>query len=299
MTGAKLHHYVSQFHLRRFADADGKLWVWDKQTDRVFPTLPGRVAAETQFYRLTQYAADGHDPLTMEKQLSKLEGDVAAITGQWLDWLPDMSPLDVVPIPRTNRKIVALYLAVQFLRTLDTREILSVLVGLDRGELVLPAEARELHTELMWDQGQIELLAKRFRRSIWIFARSTTATPYVTSDNPMAFRTADNRQWLRAGILSHGTSLVYPLSPQKMLYCHPPRGKFRALRKFANAASPVVLTDEMVDSENCGQVFMASRFLISNRAQFDIERAFAKTIGKDINTPPSASNRESFPPIAK
>lgn len=287
MTGPKLHHYVPQFHLRRFADADGKLWVWDKQTDGVFQTLPGRIAAETQFYRLTQYEADGHDPLTMEKQLSELEAEVAAITGQWLDWFPEMSSLEVVPIPFANRKIVAQYLAVQLLRTLDTREILSMLVGLDRGEPVSDVEARELHTELMWNQGQIELLAKRFRRSIWIFARNATATPYVTSDNPMAFRTADNRQWLRGGILSHGTYLVYPLSQQVMLYCHPPHGKFRALRKFANAVSPVLLTDEMVDSENSGQVFMASRFLISNRAQFDTERAFAKTIGTDINAPRS------------
>ena len=288
MTGPKLHHYVPQFHLRRFADADGKLWVWDKQTDRVFPTLPGRIAAETQFYRLTQYEADGHDPLTMEKQLSELEADVAAITGQWLEWLPDMSPLDVVPIPRANRKIVALFLAVQFLRTLDTREILSMLVERDRGEPVSPAEARELHTELMWDQGQIEMLAKRFRRSIWIFARNTTATPYVTSDNPLAFRTGDNRQWRRAGIMSRGTYLVYPMSPTVMLYCHPPEGKFRALRKFANAVSPVVLIDEMVESENSGQVFMASRFLISNRPRFDDERAFASTIGTDIYAPPPA-----------
>ena len=287
MSAPKLHHYVPQFHLRRFADNDGKLWVWDKQADRVFPTLPGRIAAETHFYRLSQYEAAGHDPHTMERQLSALEAEVAAITDQWLQWLPDMAPLDVVPIPPANRRIVALFLAVQFLRTLDTREILSALVELDRGEAVSPFEARELHTELMWDEDQIELLAKRFRRSIWVFARNTTATPFVTSDNPMAFRTGDNRQWLRARIVSRGTYLVYPMSPQVVLYCHPPHGKFRALRKFANVVLPVVLSDEMVESENSGQVFMASRFLISNRGRFDEVRAFAKTIGTDIYAPKS------------
>lgn len=34
--------------------------------------------------------------------------------------------------------------------------------------------------------------------------------PFATSDNSMAFRTGDNRQWLRAGILAAGTDLVYP-----------------------------------------------------------------------------------------
>jgi hypothetical protein len=41
----------------------------------------------------------------------------------------------------------------------------------------------------------------------------------------------------------------------------------------------------MVESENSGQVFMASRFVISPRNNFDRERAFAKTIGTDIYAP--------------
>jgi hypothetical protein len=53
MNAPKLHHYVPQFHLRRFADARGRFWVWDKTSDRMFGTRPGRIAAETQFYRLT------------------------------------------------------------------------------------------------------------------------------------------------------------------------------------------------------------------------------------------------------
>jgi hypothetical protein len=38
----------------------------------------------------------------------------------------------------------------------------------------------------------------------------------------------------------------------------------------------------MVRSENSGQVFMASRFLFSNRGEFEEERAFAKTIGTNF-----------------
>ncbi|MES1972777.1 MAG: DUF4238 domain-containing protein [Pseudomonadota bacterium] len=289
MNAPKLHHFVPQFHLRRFTDDKGQLWVWDKHTDRVFAAGPGGIAAETQFYRLTQYEPDGHDPLTMEKQLSEMESEVSMITGQWLEWLADMAPLDVVPIPRINRWIVARFLAVQLLRTLDTREILAALLEIDRGSPLTPQEVREHHTELIWDPGQIELLARRFRRSIWLFARNDGATPFVTSDNPMAFRTSDNRQWLRAGILSSGTYLVYPMSPRVMLYCHPRQGKFRKLGRFADCVSPVVFTDEMVEGENSGQVFMASRFLISNRGQFDTERAFAKTIGTDIHAPAPAA----------
>lgn len=282
MSTAKRHHYVPQFHLRRFADETGRLWAWDKQTDRIFQTEPGSVASATHFYRLTQYEPFGHDPLTMEKQLSGLEGEVASITADWLLRLEGMAPFEVLPIPRINRRVVALHLAVQYLRTADTREILAALMEADRGTTVTERELREAHTELIWDQGIVERFAKRFRRSIWIFARNDSATPLLTSDNPIAFRTGDNRRWLRAGMLSGATYLVYPLSPRAVLYCHPPLGPFHNIRRFANCLSPVRLSDEMVESENGGQVFMASRFVFSNRSLFDAERMFAKTIDAGI-----------------
>ncbi|MBA2933070.1 DUF4238 domain-containing protein [Sphingomonas sp. CGMCC 1.13654] len=282
MNAPKLHHYVPQFHLRRFADSKGCLWVWDKQNDRIFSAPPAGMAAETHFYRLTQYEGLGYDPAMMEHQLSSLEAAMAAVTGQWLDWLPDMAPLDRLPIPRANRRAVALFLAVQVLRTRDTRDILSALVELDRGTRPSQQEERELHTELIWDEKLVETLARRFSRSIWIIGLNDSGTPFVTSDNPVAFRTADNRQWRRAAILERGTYLVYPLSPTAILYCHPPHGHFRALRRFADSVSPVTFTQSMVESDNSGQTFMATRFLMSSRQNFEAERAFAATVGTDI-----------------
>ena len=34
--GNNLHHYVPQFYLNRFVDPDGLLWVYDKDTNRIF-----------------------------------------------------------------------------------------------------------------------------------------------------------------------------------------------------------------------------------------------------------------------
>lgn len=288
MSAPKLHHYVPQFHLRRFADELGRLWAWDKGSDRIFPTSSGGIAAQNQFYRLTQFEASGHDPVTMEKQLSEMEGEVSLITDQWLKWLADMRPLEKVPIPRINRWIIARYLAVQMLRTLDTRELMSAMAEMDRGAPVDARDARELHTALMWDPHIVERFAKRFRRSVWVFARNDSATPFVTSDNPVAFRSPDNRQWLRSLALVPGAYLVFAISPGVVLYCHPRVGPFRKLGKFADCLSPVVLDDGMVESENSGQVFMASRFVLSNRPDFAAERAFAPTIGTDIHAPSSA-----------
>jgi hypothetical protein len=56
----------------------------------------------------------------------------------------------------------------------------------------------------------------------------------------------------------------------------------RKLSQFAVCLSPVVMDDDMVESENSGQVFIASRFVFSERENFAAERAFASTIGTDI-----------------
>lgn len=47
----------------------------------------------------------------------------------------------------------------------------------------------------------------------------------------------------------------------------------------------MTFTEEMVASENGGQVFMASRFVISSRDGFDREREFAKSVGTDLYEP--------------
>lgn len=278
MNAPKLHHYVPQFHLRRFVDATQRLWVWDRDANRVFRTGANSVAAETQFYRLTQYEADGHDPLEMERQLSALEGEVATITGQWIEWLRDMEPLDQVPIPAVNREIVSLFLAVQYLRTADTRDILARLSHADAGVAPTPDAVQQMHTELLWDEALVNGLAARIRTSYWLFARNETPTPFVTSDNPITFRSADNRRWVRAGIYTPGTYAGFALAPDLILYCHPDEPPWGQLDRYANKLSPVAIDEGMVDSENSGQVFMATRFLFSTQNKFDTERRFARSI---------------------
>jgi hypothetical protein len=67
------------------------------------------------------------------------------------------------------------------------------------------------------------------------------------------------------------------------MYCHPNEPPWDNLRRLDRCVSPVVLTEEMIESENTGQVFMASRFVFSSRNSFDLEREFAKTIGTDVH----------------
>ncbi len=286
MNVPKLHHYVPQFYLRRFADASGQLWLWDRHRDRVFRTSPSGVAAENNFYWHEELAALGHDPLIMEKQFSQLEGEVATITEQWLGWLREMKPTEKIDVPEVNRELVAQYTALQFLRTADARDILSAFAEQKvYGKLVSEAEKRLLHLDMLWNGSIFKALTERIKNATWLFGRNMTATPFITSDNPVAFRRGDNAMWLKIGMYSDGTYSVFPMAPDIVMYCHPKEPPWDKLGRFDCCPSPVTFTEEMVESENTGQVFMASRFVISVRDGFDREREFAKTIGTDLYEP--------------
>lgn len=277
MNAPKLHHYVPQFYLRRFVGLDGKLWVWDKTKARAFTSSPGSVAAETQFYRLHDFETMGHDPLTMEKQFSELEGEVALITEQWLGWLAAVAPGEKIEIPEPNRKLVSLYIVLQFLRTADTKDILCLF---HEGSELSAEDKTGLHTELLWDLQFINGIAAFIEKAIWIFGRNRSGVPFFTSDNPVAFKTGDNRMWLKAGFLREGTYVVFPLSPEVVMYCKEPTF-WHKIARFNDCLSPVEFTADMVGHENAGQVFMAKRFVISPVNDFAEARQFASSIGTD------------------
>jgi hypothetical protein len=219
----------------------------------------------------------------MEKQFSDLEGQVAQITDQWLDWLRQMEPGDEISIPDANRELVSLYVALQFLRTADSREILAAFVEESQGGKSLSAEEkRRLHTEMLWTDEVFQGLADRIKDATWLFGRNATPIPFITSDNPVAFRTSDNAMWLKVGLHMAGTYVVFPLAPDIVMYCHPKEPPWEKIARFDRGLSPVVFTERMVEDENTGQVFMASRFVISPCRNFERERAFAKTIGTDL-----------------
>jgi hypothetical protein len=275
MSVPKLHHYVPQFYLKRFTDANGHLWVWDKIKNAVFQTNPKNVAGENNFYWMQELADAGHDPNTMEKQLASLEANVSLITDQWLYWLADLELGKQIEIPEENREEVALFIAVQWLRTKDQREIIGALADAD------PADSKEharLHTAVMWELATVHAIRDRIKKSIWIFGRNETEMPFISSDNPIAFKTPDNRQWTRGGILAPGVYAVYPLSPGIVMYCHDPREGWEIISKHADCLSPVPFTEELVENDNTGQVFMASRFVFSPTNDFTHAKDFAEAI---------------------
>lgn len=281
MSEPKLHHYVPQFYLKYFADSRGQLFVWDKGTGRVFPSATRGIAAQTHFYKVPELVGTTEDPLFLEKGLSQLEGDIAELYGSLVPVLESAAPRDEVALTEGQRWALATFVAVQFLRSAEQREILGLFAeesGIYKGP-VTANERANLHARLIVDGGLADDLIKRLVDSVWIFARNDTHVPFWTSDAPVAFKSRDSKMWLKGpGMFSHGSYAVFPLTPKYILYCKE-RQAWEKVAHWDCCLSPVQLTPDMVQHENSGQVFMATRHVISPVKDFSWADTFSKTIG--------------------
>jgi len=287
MNAPKLHHYVPQFYLKCFSDEKEQFWVWDKKTEKKFKTKSNGVAAGTHFYRVPEFIGTNVDPLFLERQLSQLEGMAAQVTQVWFETLGSMSPMDQLMLSPDDRWSISFFLSVQFLRTAEQRDILE-LFALEHGRYengVSTDEKVNLHAQMLCSGGLVEDIANHINKCIWIFGRNHPGIPFWTSDNPAAFKTGDNRMWLKGpGIMSPGSYLVFPLSPHYVLYCKEPT-YWAKIKQLDCRLSPVEFTSDMVEHENSGQVFNATRFVISPENDFGFATEFAPTIGTDIYAP--------------
>lgn len=279
----KLHHFVPQFYMNNFSLDKSKVWVWDKSGDRIFVSSSKNLAAETNFYLLSEINFDGEiDAYEMERQFSIVESDTSKILTLLIGAVQQMQVGQSFKLSQVEKENFALYIALQFLRTADTRDTLKWLASVDDSTPITANRLRALHIDLLWNDKLVSSFVKYWKRGIWIVAKNTTKLKFVTSDNPVCFRTADNAMWIKAGMLSNGTYLSFPLTPELILYVYPKHKKWARLRKFDCHLSPVLLTEEMVQSENTGQVFMATRFLIAGDPGFYGLKEFKKTIGTNI-----------------
>lgn len=288
----KLHHYVPRFYLKYFCDSADRLWVWDKMSRKVYQSSPNGVAAQTHFYRVPEFIGSEVDPLFLEKGLSALEGDAATILDRCVERLASSAALERIEMSDDDRWALSSFLAVQFLRTAEQRDILSLFAEQSSSykDVISDNEKINLHAQMLCSGGLVESIGERIFKSIWIYARNQTGTPFWTSDNPVAFKTGDNRMWLKGpGILSPGSYVVFPLTPEYVLYCKEPK-HWSAIQKLDSMLSPVALTDEMVRHENSGQIFMATRHVIASVEEFSWADEFVTSIGTDLYAPKANEN---------
>ena len=286
MTEPKLHHYVPRFYLTYFLDQDKRVWVYDKNTKRVFATNSDRIAAEKQFYRLPE-SLNLSDPLSIERALASLESKAAPIFSRIVSEVRNLASMEKVSISSEDRKLLSEFITAQHFRTVEFRDLLAYLME-DTGLVDAnwsEEEWKVIHYTLLSDSGLLEAFAESLFNAIWMFAKNPSGTPLITSDHPVCIKDRNSKMWLKGiGALNDGSYIVYPITPSLVLYCKE-LTFWKKLQGFDLCVSPVILDDGMVHHENCGQAFMASRFLISCRNDFREVRAFMPSIGTNIYAP--------------
>lgn len=294
MNEPKLHHYVPRFYLENFVGKKGQLCVYDKVEDRIFKTIPKNIAAERDFYRLPKAMLGQQDPLVIEKAFSQMEATASQIISHLILKVSSLTSGQCIDLAGDDRKLLSEFISNQYFRTLEFRDILLYLLGtIGKSALGLSEEdKKQLYFTFLSESGLVEQLADAILKSIWIFAKNETPTPFITSDNPVLVTTFDNKSWIKCiDPLVDGNYIVFPFSPKIVLYCKEFEG-WEKLRKFDLTVSPVFLSTEMVNHENCGQAFSASRFLISNTEEFEGISDFIPSIGTNLYAPDKGGNDE-------
>lgn len=284
MNQPKLHHYVPRFYLNYFLNVEKKLWVYDKKGGRAFVTVPNRIAAETHFYRLPVIESSPIDPLTIEKNLANLESQASAIISRLIAEVKTLAPTQRVTLSDEERLKISEFLATQYFRTLELRDLTLYLLQ-NKGivdDSLSEEEQKVIQFIVLSESGLLEEFEESVHNAIWIFAKNTSHIPFITSDHPVCIKSGDNRKWLKGlGILRHGRYLVFPITPNLVLYCKEPTF-WTKLKSYDLCVSPVNLDANMVHHENSGQAFMASRFLISCKNEFEKVKDFLPSIGTHL-----------------
>jgi len=112
----KLHHYVPQFLLRRFANDQEQVLTIDRKTKDSFPQSISKAAARTGFYKILN--DDGSTDNRVEEALGKIESRAATASAKLVDE-------GIFPLGDEDRDAIAAFTALQYVRTPSVRDHMS------------------------------------------------------------------------------------------------------------------------------------------------------------------------------
>jgi hypothetical protein len=271
----KFQHFVPRFYLDNFSSPDGQIYVLDKTTLKIFRSTAAGIGGETYFYETPNAQKDSRPPI--ERDFGIVESATAPVIGRWLTQIESHS--DFV-CSDEDRWQVALFLSLQIFRTLEHRKYLAQFLE----ELQKRAgkttstyseeELRDYGIRILYDLNLVDDFAVQIAERIWVFAANYSRLAFYTSDNPVLFKSHDNKSWCTLTELHlKGSQVIFPISPQLILYAKEPN-YWNKVKQFDGRLSPVTFTDYMAEHENSGQVGCSTRFVYSRSGNFDFARMF-------------------------
>lgn len=226
MTTAKVQHYVPQFLLRNFGNGKkDQVWVYDKSSNRSFPSNTKNVASESRFY---DFVSEGQ-PQSIEPWLAELEGHAKSVISTILE-ADSLSTL-----ADEQKQVLASFLAVQLTRTKTFREEWNAFPRMLREHLerngdqvAAVSQAEELLREIPENDSKEQTAgivfsasstyAAHFLDKDWVLAATSRRHPFLLSDNPLTRQNMIDRP-LRGnlGLTTPGIEIYLPLSPTRAL----------------------------------------------------------------------------------
>lgn len=296
--GSKKQHFVPQLLLRRFADKNERLFVYNMAADKSFASTVRDTGHENHF--LSVPALDGGDGpgAYCEQLFQKYEAPaVAAIYG--IEQAIARKAQTV--LTNSSRDALARFIALQYLRTpaareqslqveeLTTRVLAEELAthnNFDTSDPAIrahiealahvdPAQAAANHVERTLQPAFIDEVGERLARHLWLFTLNVTASPLYAADHPVAIHGHADRQGRGLGPCSYGAEVVFPLSSTLQLSLID--------RAFIKSEAPELealdaslyahLTPANVEFERSLQVLSAQQFVYCSIDDFGLARA--------------------------
>jgi|SRR3972149_1443164 len=212
-------HYVPRFLLKNFAHGKKpKIFAYDKSNDKRFHTNIKNVAAENGFYDLE--VEDG--VLTMEPNLAHLEANTSGIIKKLI------KDRNIKSLSEDEVAILALFLAVQFVRTKEHRlkfehlgkqvaQKLHDMRGVSKEnikELIRSSESVP-EDKLFGLRSLVKAkeFVPHFLNKAWVLLETTPKNPFFISDNPIGLHNdMDFGPYGNLGLAAKGIQIYLPIS---------------------------------------------------------------------------------------
>lgn len=268
-------HYVPQFYYKNFGDL---VWCLDKTNENIFHTTPKNISFEPDFYGPS---IDGEYPL--EKALDLLERRFStAITDL-------INKEDPTKISLKNKLDLALFVAIQYLRTKETRERITGVANSAADETVKHLLKIEDHGIKLTEEGEMAMhldilkdfpsFAATIAQMKFVLMKNVTKIPFWTSDNPVALQNEyDQAPFGNLGITSKGIEMWTPINPKLALVtCDP-----TMFGIFPDVVE--VNDDQIIIRNNWLQIISSTRFLMSDTEDFHMAHEMLES-DKELRNP--------------
>ncbi len=300
-------HYVSQFYLRGFTNASGRMFCYDKRADKSHPTTTAAAAQEPYFYEIVPgVLQDVTVPVnTMEKALAVYEQAWAPLHAE-LNRSADKGQIDSKLATE-----YAPFLVLQWMRTKTYRDTMREIMQESLQSLadslmdvnfpgkkvkvtVGDKEMSAWHLKKIFDDKTVEGMSDCLRRHLWIVGINNSDHLSYTSDHPVVRRgnRTDNGRRL-VGILDPGIEFAFPLDSRHVLLILE-RTHFADWQKYDCRA--VFLSDDQVRDYNSLQVMRSSQRIYCAEDDFSAARQVCAS-HPDIRNPDRPRVRVGTTPI--